>query len=338
VSHRSTIIRSLIVLGFVLLGWGRASAQISEVLTEARVFEVDRSRLKDLGIPPRAVSAERLESDFIFNVPESSAKALAAGPGSRLLQSLRLTTIGDTPAEFRIASRVTSTQSSAESQRMDVGFDFRLLTRVSSKREIAMTLISQARIRNVESDTVETASPISGEAIRHDITTAEGASVAAGGFITEADTRQLSRIVTLHDSPVLNYLFSSGKEDQPELLVVLTPHLVRFSDAPISAPTPRVNRPPVKATVELPTKKSEVETVRYAVQVGAFRTEAKAQSVAGDLKKRYPDVFVNTLDTVSEGHPRFRVRVGHLPNIQAAKELENRLRLEGLETFVAPLN
>src|SRR3954453_13240011 len=101
-AQRTSLIRTLVVLGFVLLGWGRAAAQSSEVLTEARVFQVDRSRLKDLGITPRAVSAERLESDFIINVSESSARALVSGPGSKLLQSFQLRTIGETPAEFRV--------------------------------------------------------------------------------------------------------------------------------------------------------------------------------------------------------------------------------------------
>jgi type II secretory pathway component HofQ len=309
-------------------------AQAPEVRTEARVFEVNRSRLKDLGISPRAVSAERLESDFIINISETSLRALIPGPGSKLLQSFQLTTVGEAPAEFRIGSRVASNQPSAESQRLDVGFDFRLLTRVSLKREIAMTLISQAKIRNIDSDGNESASPISGESIRHEITTAEGASVAAGGFITEMDTQQLSRIGTLRESPVFKYLFSSGNEDQPELIVVLTPHIVRASDVPISAVAP----PSVQTAVVLAPKKSEIKTAQYTVQVAAFRTEARAGDYAMELNRKYPDVFVDTLETPAKGYLRYRVRVGHLPNINAAKELENQLRREGLEPFVSILN
>src|SRR5262249_51697249 len=193
----------------------------------------------------RGVSAERLESDFIMNISGTSVQALFPAPGSKLLQSFYLTTVGETPAEFRIGSRVANTQPSAESQRLDVGFDFRLLTRVSLKREIALTLISQAKVRSLDNEGNEPASPISGEAIRHEITTAEGASVAAGGFITELDTQQLSRIGTLHDSPVFKYLFSSQSEDQPELIVVLTPHIVHASDAPIAVPVRNIVRPPV---------------------------------------------------------------------------------------------
>src|ERR1700739_3353403 len=106
------MIQILIVLGFILCNSGRAMAQAPEVRTEARVFEVNRSRLKDLGISPRAVSAERLESDFIINISETSLKALIPGPGSKLLQSFELTTVGEAPAEFRIGSRVASTQPS----------------------------------------------------------------------------------------------------------------------------------------------------------------------------------------------------------------------------------
>ena len=329
------MIRTLIVLSFVVCNSGRAMAQATEVRTEARVFEVNRSRLKDLGIPPRGVSAERLESDFIINIPESSLRGLLPGLGSKLLQSFQLTTVGETPAEFRVGSRVAASQPTAESQRLDVGFDFRLMTRVSQKREIAMTLISQAKIRNLDSDGGESASPISGEAIRHEITTAEGASVAAGGFITEVDTQQLSRIGTLLESPVFKYLFSSPSEDQLELLVVLTPHIVRASS---DAPPSTVVRPSVRPAVALAPRKSEAKTAQYSLQVAAFRTEARADAYAVELRGKYLDVFVDTLDAAAEGFLRYRVRVGHLPSISAARELETQLRRDGLEPFVAILN
>jgi Flp pilus assembly secretin CpaC len=329
------MIRILIVLGLVLCDWGRAMAQAPEVKTDARVFVVNRSRLKDLGIPARGVSAERLESDFITNITGTSLQALIPGPGSKLLQSFQLTTVGEAPAEFRVGSRVAAIDSSAESQRLDVGFDFRLMTRVSLKREIALTLISQAKIRNIDNDGGEAASPISGEAIRHEITTAEGASVAAGGFITEMDTQQLSRIGTLLESPVFKYLFSSANEDQPELIVVLTPHIVRASS---DVSIPSVVRPAARPAVTLAPRKSEVKTAQYTVQVAAFRTEAKASAYAAELKKKYLDVFVDTLESAAEGYFRYRIRVGHLPNINAARELENQLRRDGLEPFVAALN
>src|SRR5437667_11202160 len=113
------MIRMMIVLGLILCNGGRVLGQTAEIRTEARVFEVNRSRLKDLGIPRRSVSAERLESDFIINIPETSLQALIPGPGSKLLQRFQLTTVGETPAEFRIGSRVASSQPSAESQRLD---------------------------------------------------------------------------------------------------------------------------------------------------------------------------------------------------------------------------
>jgi cell division septation protein DedD len=326
-------------------------AQAPEVRTEARIFEINRSRLKDLGIPPRAVSAERLESDFIINIPEASLRALIPGPGAKLLQSFQLTTVGDTPAEFRVGSLVTASQPTAESQRMDVGFDFRLLARVSLKREISLTLISQAKIRNLDNDGGESATPISGEAIRHEIMTAEGASVAAGGFITDMDTQQLSRIGTLLRSPVFKYLFSSSGEDQPELLVVLTSHIVRASS---DDTIPAAGRPSARAAAASAPRKNdasaprknetktaqynETKTGQYTVQVAAFRTEARADAYVVELKRKYPDVFVDSLVSANDGYLRYRVRVGHLPNTSAARELEKQLRRDGLQPFVAMLN
>jgi hypothetical protein len=333
------MVRIFVILGFVVFNWVCASAQTAEVLTEAKVFEVDRGRLRELGIPARVVSSERLESDFITNVSESTARALASSPGAKLLQSFQLTTVGENAAEFRIASRVAATQASAESQRLDVGFDFRLLTRVSLKREIAMTLISQAKIRSIGNEAEEAVSPISGQAIRHEITTAEGASVAAGGFITDADTSQLSKIETLRGSPVLNYLFSRGNAE-PELLVVLTPRIVRITDAAVAtAPsTARATQPSAPTIIDLTPKKPEGGATGFTVQVAAFTTEAKARGYATELIKTYPNVFVDTLKTSEEGRFRYRVRIGRFSSTRAAKELEQQLRRDGLDTFVANLN
>ena len=56
-----------------------------------------------------------------------------------------------------------------------------------------------------------------------------------------------------------------------------------------------------------------------------------------ELKKKYVDVFVETQETVPEGYSRYRIRIGHLPNFTAARDLENQLRRDGLEPFVAPV-
>jgi Flp pilus assembly secretin CpaC len=332
------MIRTLFILTFVLFNSARVMAQSTEVRTQARVFEVNRSRLKDLGIPIRAVSAERLESDFVVNISESSLQSLISSPGSRQLQNIQLTTVGESPAQFRIASRVSASQPSAESQRFDVGFDFRFLTQVSMKREIAMTIISQAKIRNLDIDGAESATPILGEAIRHEIITAEGASVAAGGFVTDVDAQQLSRIATLRDSPVLKYLFPAENQDPTELLIVLTPHIVRAADVPTSAPVPRPAQPAVEAIVTPVPKKNDTRTAQFSVQVAAFKTEAKANAYAMELSGKYPDVFVDVLEAPAKGLFPYRIRVGHLGNVNAAKELERQLRRDGLEPLVLMLN
>jgi cell division septation protein DedD len=169
----------------------------------------------------------------------------------------------------------------------------------------------------------------------------------------------LSKIGTLRGSPVLNYLFLSGNatEDQPELVVVLTPRIVRFSDAPASSSVARVVQPSVPKVVVQPSvpkvvvqpsvpkviditpKKPKNETVRFTftVQIGAFITEAKARGIAAELKKKYPDVYIDTLESLAEGRPRNRVRLGHFPNYGLAKELEGQLRRDGFDPFVVTL-
>jgi hypothetical protein len=66
-------------------------------------------------------------------------------------------------------------------------------------------------------------------------------------------------------------------------------------------------------------------------------TEAKARGYAAELNKKYPGVYVDTLESLAEGRPRYRIRVGHFPNYRLAKELEGQLRRDGFDTLVVTL-
>ena len=57
----------------------------------------------------------------------------------------------------------------------------------------------------------------------------DGERVMVGGLLQEQEGRALSGILGLQDVPVLNKIFTSSRrtKDQTEILISLTPHLVR---------------------------------------------------------------------------------------------------------------
>src|SRR2546426_3311807 len=139
-------------VSFIPLRTDQGSSLKPEILTEAQVLEVDQNSLRDLGLLLPAPSATQVNGlSFVMNVSESTARSLAGGPRSKTLQNFQLASIDETIAEFRIASRVTSSPlSDQQSQPLDAGIDFQLMSKVSLKREISIQVITRVKIRRAE--------------------------------------------------------------------------------------------------------------------------------------------------------------------------------------------
>ena len=74
----------------------------------------------------------------------------------------------------------------------------------------------------------------------------------------------------------------------------------------------------------------------YTIQVGVFTSESKAEAMMSQLKKRqYDAVFI---DAIPSGTGPFHVRVGRLPDMQAARDLRKRLAGDGFDTFITTLS
>jgi hypothetical protein len=279
-------LRPVVYHGPMILVW---LAVLAEVLTATDVLLVDRSGLKDIGMDSAITT--------IVNVSESRAHSMAAGGHSTALQNLQLTTAGNSPTRFRISSRLDS---------MDAGIDFQLMTKVSPKREIAVTLVSQVKIVDNE-----TSMPVfTGQPVRREITTAEGARVVVRDFVSSADRRQLATMNSLRQSPVLKYLFS-GDGEASELVLVLTPGITRVE-------------PPAVVQADLQNE--------YTVQVGSFRNQSSARALLAKLTKEYDDVFIQR---ISSRQTFYRVRVGRVASLEDVQQIERQLRSKGFNTFVS---
>jgi hypothetical protein len=85
------------------------------------------------------------------------------------------------------------------------------------------------------------------------------------------------------------------------------------------APTPPANKPP-------PT-----DAASHAVQVGAFRDRHRAEALAAEMRKRFGEAFIETDPAL---RTPYRVRLGQLPNLAAARQLQRKLRSQGFDSFV----
>ena len=280
-----------------------------EILIEVKVLEVERASLSTLGVPA---------SSFVMNVTDDTARSIADPTRSKTLQSFQVTTVGDSSAGFRVASRVNTLP-----QALDAGVDFQVTTRVSVKREISLQLVSQVKVRRADEPDVNAALLFAGHAMNQEIVTAEGAHVVLGGFATEADAGQMAKLANLQKSPLLRYVFSTEDAQEPEIIVVLTPHIVRvptIADV-VAAPPAPVSVP---VTVETPTL--------YTVQVGAFKIQANAHAFLTELSRRYSGV---SIQPPLPGRTLYRVQVGQFTDRQAAAQVQKQLQAQGINSYVS---
>ena len=106
--------------------------------------------------------------------------------------------------------------------------------------------------------------------------------------------------------------------------------------------TPEVVAPPILAMVTArpapPTAKLAPASLAkrdarsaYSVQVGAFRSSVKAETLVQKLQKQFEEVFMEeTPDAITP----YRVRIGPLPTLAAARQLKQRLSSRGIDSFI----
>jgi rare lipoprotein A len=75
----------------------------------------------------------------------------------------------------------------------------------------------------------------------------------------------------------------------------------------------------------------------FTVQVGAFRMRENAERLRERLERRYRPIFLQEYD--SPDGLFYRVRVGRMPSLDAARQFAEQLRAaDGFETFVVRLD
>jgi len=114
--------------------------------------------------------------------------------------------------------------------------------------------------------------------------------------------------------PVISALVTTPEVVSPPFVAMLTPRPAPNVAKLAAAPMPKRDR-----------------TAEYGVQVGAFRSKAKAEALAGKLEKQFSEVFVTE---IPDADPPYRVRVGHLSNLASARQLKQKLAKQGMDSFI----
>jgi general secretion pathway protein D len=193
-------------------------------------------------------------SDIALTIPSITANAVLTDTFTKIIQNPEIRSIDGQPAKLRVGDKVPVATGSFQAgvgvgstggagvvnplvntqfQYLDVGVNVDITPRVHPNHEISMKV-------KVEVSSVTGTSTIGGiqqpiisqRTIEHDIRLKEGEVSVLGGLFEKDYSRTLNGWPGLAKIPFLRYFFSEDSNDKQdnEVLIVLTPHIVRMPD------------------------------------------------------------------------------------------------------------
>jgi general secretion pathway protein D len=192
-------------------------------------------------------------SDTSVTLPNFTANALLNDSTTRIIQNPELRSIDGQPAKLNIGDRVPVATGSFQAgvgvgssaggfvnplvntqfQYIDVGTNVEITPHVHPNHEVSLKVsVEVSSVTNQQNIGGIQQPIISQRKVIHDIRLKEGESSILGGLITKSDTKQINGWPGLAHIPILRYFFSedSRSSEDDEILVVLTPHIVRMPE------------------------------------------------------------------------------------------------------------
>jgi pilus assembly protein CpaC len=234
-----------------------AIAGSQQVMLRARVVEIKRTVLKQLGIDTRAVFAVGKFAADMQNVSPFASELIAPDQANAFNFTSGATSIDaviramESDGLVRTLAEPTLTAISGEEAKFNAGGEFPILvvserngvreTEVEYKKfgvilEFAPTVLSQGRIAmKIKSEVSEIQSVlaqgfpiISGRTAESYVELPSGGSLVLAGLIKDVSSQTVKGLPGLKDVPVLGQLFRSRDyiSDQTELAVIVTPYTV----------------------------------------------------------------------------------------------------------------
>jgi general secretion pathway protein D len=193
-------------------------------------------------------------SDYSVTLPSFTANALLTDTTTKIIQNPEVRSVDGQPAKLNIGDRVPVATGSFQAgvgvgstagagfvnplvntqfQYIDVGVNVNITPRVHPDHEVSMKVQVEVSSVTGESNIGGIQQPIiSQRKIDHEIRLKEGESSILGGLIEKTDTKTLNGWPGLAHVPLLRYLFSEDSKsyEDDEILIILTPHIVRLPD------------------------------------------------------------------------------------------------------------
>lgn len=191
-------------------------------------------------------------SDYSTTLPGATATAILTDNKTRIIQDPEVRVSDGEKATLKIGDRVPVATGSFQAgvgvgvgggagvvnplvntqfQYIDVGVNIDVTPRVHPNGDISMKLSVEVSSITGSSNIGGINQPvISQRKIEHDIRLKDGEVNVLGGLIERTETKNINGIPGMAQLPLFRYLFSDNSNEvkESEVLIVLTPHILRF--------------------------------------------------------------------------------------------------------------
>lgn len=232
-----------------------------QVSIRVRIAELSRSQLRRLGIDWRVIfdnGAQRITQTLSNGIPTLTGifeagdisvivDALASNGSARVLEDARLVTMSGEPAAFlsggEFAVPTVVGIGGAQGQQTSFrGFGTSIIATptIIDNDLIRMQIVPELSKIN-DSNSVGGIPGLDVRRVQTRVELREGQTIVLGGLFSRREQAEVSRIPLLGELPVLgNYLFNAKQatEDENEVLIIVTPEIVRPMDPDQVPPLP----------------------------------------------------------------------------------------------------
>jgi general secretion pathway protein D len=191
-------------------------------------------------------------ADFSLTLPGATANAILTDNKTKLIQDPEVRVSDGEKATLTIGEKVPIATGSFQAgvgvgvgggagvvnplvntqfQYLDVGVKIDVTPRVHPGGDVSMKLSVEISALDGTSNIGGINQPIiSSRKVEHDVRLKDGEASMLGGLIERTETKNVNGIPGLGEVPLLKYLFSdnSNEIEEDEVLIILTPHIVRF--------------------------------------------------------------------------------------------------------------
>jgi len=193
-------------------------------------------------------------TDYSVTLPSFAANAVLTDTDTKIIQNPEIRSVDGQTAKLRIGDKIPIATGSFQAgvgvgtaggaglvnplvntqfQYLDVGVNVDITPRVHPNREVSMKVKVEVTSHTGDATIGGITQPIiSQRVVEHDIRLREGEASILGGLVQRTTQKTVNGWPGLAKMPLLKYFFSDNNTDlqQDEVLIVLTPHIVRVPD------------------------------------------------------------------------------------------------------------